>query len=113
MKGDVNLNTAEITEINPETAKTMIEDISTYIALLDVRNPEDFVSGHIKNAISMPVKTIKRSAKELLPDLSQEIIVYCNNEICGKEAVCLLSNLGYTNIFNMGSIKNWTYDIVK
>ncbi len=106
-------NTNMYTEISPENAKVMLEDISTYIVLVDVRRQEEYDLGHIKNAVLIPLDNIRELAPELLPDLSQEIMLYCRSGVRSKAAAEILYNLGYTHLYDLGGILNWPYEIVK
>jgi rhodanese-related sulfurtransferase len=47
------------------------------LVLVDVLPRESFDSGHIPGAISLPLGDIPGGAAAVLPDRSQEIIVYC------------------------------------
>jgi rhodanese-related sulfurtransferase len=47
--------------------------------LVDVRARAGFDEGHLPDAISLPVAEIPERASEILPDPSQEIIVYCGS----------------------------------
>ena len=47
--------------------------------LVDVRVRAGFDEGHLPGAISLPVAEIPQRAREILPDPSREIIVYCGS----------------------------------
>lgn len=47
------------------------------LSIVDVLPRDSFESGHIPGAISLPISEITARAREVLPDLSGEIIVYC------------------------------------
>ncbi len=65
------------------------------IILLDVRPIEEYVAGHLPDALSMPVTELEAR----LPELSQdkEIVAYCRGPYCvfADEAVELLRTNGY------------------
>lgn len=65
------------------------------IILLDVRPIEEYVAGHLPDALSMPVTELEAR----LPELSQdkEIVAYCRGPYCvfADEAVALLRTNGY------------------
>lgn len=50
------------------------------ITLIDVRPREEFTSGHIKGAISIPIEKLKESMKHFSAD--KEIIAYCRGAFC-------------------------------
>ena len=47
------------------------------LALVNVLPAEAFATGHIPGSISLPLEQINERARHLLPDPSQEIVVYC------------------------------------
>lgn len=69
--------------------------------LLDVRSPQEYKEGHLKNAILLPEYEIIEKAKEILPDKNKTIIVYCSSGYRSKRAKKELKKLGYTNIYNL------------
>ncbi|MCC3358082.1 rhodanese-like domain-containing protein [Bacillus sp. REN16] len=54
------------------------------IALIDVRNPFEYQTNHIKGAINLPLSKIKRRKVEIPTD--KEIILYCQTGIRSKQA---------------------------
>lgn len=61
--------------ITAEQAKQMMDRESDYI-ILDVRTLEEYVQGHIPNAILIPDYDIEEKAEEVLKDKNQLILVY-------------------------------------
>jgi len=63
--------------------------------VLDVRPPEEFRAGHIKGALSIPLKELEKHLPELSRD--QEIIAYCRGPYCvmSIEAVQMLRARGF------------------
>lgn len=64
------------------------------VVVLDVRPREEFESGHIPGAISMPVAKLRRALKAVPAD--REVIAYCRGPYCvySDEAVKLLRRRG-------------------
>lgn len=95
--------------ISPENAKNMMEDMS--VTILDVREPMEFSSGHIPNAQNLPVGAVRRKAAAELPDPDATILVYCLSGMRSATACAILSELGYTNVYDLGGIAAWPYEI--
>ena len=53
--------------INAEEAKEMV-DSGEAVAVVDVRNPDEYAAGHVKDAIFMPVDTVLARVDELPRD---------------------------------------------
>jgi rhodanese-related sulfurtransferase len=47
------------------------------LTLVDVLPEESYAMGHIPGAISLPFENLTDRARELLPDLHAQIVVYC------------------------------------
>lgn len=78
--------------------------------MVDVREEEEYITGHAENALLFPVDEIDReSAALLLPDKDRAIIVYCRSGRRSAEAVLKLEDLGYTKLYDVGSLIGWPY----
>jgi len=58
------------------------------IAIIDVRNPYEYQTNHIKGAINFPLSKIKRNKVEIPTD--KDIILYCQTGIRSKQAAKVL-----------------------
>ncbi len=97
--------------ISPKDAKEMMgKDAS--IVLLDVREKDEYKIGHIDKSKNIPVGSISQSTDKLPSDKDAPIIVYCLSGMRSATACKTLGSLGYTNLFNMGGINSWPYEIV-
>ncbi|MBQ5313497.1 MAG: rhodanese-like domain-containing protein [Oscillospiraceae bacterium] len=56
---------------------------------------------------------MEQQAKLLLPDTSQEIILYCRTGSRSFEAANILLALGYTKVYDLGSISDWCCELEK
>jgi rhodanese-related sulfurtransferase/predicted transcriptional regulator len=65
------------------------------ITLIDVRPHEEFSSGHISGAVSVPLEHLKRRLREIPP--RREIVAYCRGPYClmAYEAVSELRRRGF------------------
>jgi rhodanese-related sulfurtransferase/DNA-binding MarR family transcriptional regulator len=63
--------------------------------VLDVRPEDEFASGHLPNAVNIPLSQLERRLAELPP--GHEIVAYCRGPWCvlSFEAVALLRQRGY------------------
>lgn len=108
-EGDENMMKAEYHKISQEEAKKRIDEHEN-IVIVDVRQDNEYKEGHIKNAILIPLDTINDEKPEALPDLDQEILVYCRSGKRSEQASRKLVALGYTNIYDFGGINTWPYE---
>jgi rhodanese-related sulfurtransferase len=105
-------NKASFSNITPEEAKKSL-DTEKDIILLDVRTKEEYETGHIKQSMLIPVDTLKTEAEKQLKDKEAKIFVYCRSGNRSVTAANILVSLGYKNVYNLGGISNWPYEIVK
>ena len=81
--------------------------------ILDVRTMEEFIQGHIPNAICIPNETINENIIKELPNKEQLILIYCRSGNRSKQAADKLIKLGYINLIEFGGIIDWKGEIVK
>ena len=95
--------------ISPEEARKMMDQ--TPVTILDVREPDEFASGHIPGARNLPVGSIRRAARTELPDPDAVILVYCLTGARSMTACAILTELGYTAVYDFGGIALWPYEV--
>ena len=75
--------------------------------VVDVRTVEEYNTGHIKGAINIPLDTIDTISY----DLDDTLIIYCASGKRSLQAVNILSDKGYTHLYNLdGGMLNWGGD---
>lgn len=83
------------------------------VLILDVRNEEEYKESHIPNSVSLPLENMSKEISKVAKDKSKTILVYCSSGKRSTIATDELTNMGYTNVFNMGGISVCEYDTVK
>ena len=96
-------------QITQEEAKEMMD--AQEVIILDVREQDEYDSGHIPGAVLLPVGTIdETTAAEVIPEKDSTVLVYCRSGNRSKTASASLADLGYTNIYDFGGINTWPYE---
>lgn len=96
-------------QISQEEAKEMMD--TQDVIILDVREQDEYDSGHIPGAVLLPVGTIdEETAAEVIPEKDSTVLVYCRSGNRSKTASSVLAELGYTNIYEFGGINTWPYE---
>lgn len=99
-------------QITQEEAKNMID--TQVVIILDVREQDEYDSGHIPGAVLLPVATISEdTASSVIPKVDSVVLVYCRSGNRSKTASAAFAELGYTNIYEFGSIITWPYEVEK
>lgn len=100
---------ASYRQISQEEAKKMMD--TQEVVILDVREQDEYDSGHIPGAVLLPVGTIDEdTAVAVIPAKDATVLVYCRSGNRSKTASSALAELGYTNIYEFGGIKTWLYE---
>ena len=98
-------------QISQETAKEMMD--TQEVVILDVREQNEYNSGHIPEAILLPVGTITEdTAAAVIEDTDTVVLVYCRSGNRSKTASQALADLGYPNVYEFGGINDWPYEVV-
>jgi len=96
--------------IPQDKAKEMMD--SGNVVILDVREQSEYDSGHIKDAVLLPVGTINTdTAASVINSKDSVVLVYCRSGNRSKKASAALAKLGYTNIYEFGGITSWKYGV--
>jgi len=102
---EVGLPLATIEQIAVEELRQRIEEKSVDL-VIDVRRPPEWNSGHIENAIHMPLNHLAESALSLNRD--SKIAVTCAGGYRSSIASSLLEQRGFRNVSNVvGGMTAW------
>lgn len=104
-----NTSDGSYEQITQEEAKEMMD--TQEVIILDVREQDEYDSGHIPGAVLLPVGTIDEdTAAEMIPEKDSTVLVYCRSGNRSKTVSTALADLGYTNIYEFGGINTWPYE---
>lgn len=102
---------SEINKVTFEEAKRIL-DAKPESIMLDVREEEEFITGHAVDAVLFPVDDIDyTTASIIIPDKATPLLIYCRSGRRSAEAAEKLKNLGYTEIYDVGSLIGWPYGL--
>ncbi len=69
--------------------------------IVDVREPYEFATGHVKGAINIPPARLMAGARELATvPKDTEIILYCHSGSRSNVSMHILRSFGFTNLIN-------------
>lgn len=102
---DDTTNTNAATSQQTHTIQTVQADVAQGGLLIDVRTPEEFASGHIKDSVNLPLQDIQNGN---LPDSSKDkpVYVYCRSGSRSAQASAALKAAGYTNVIDLGAMSD-------
>lgn len=71
--------------------------------VIDVRSANEFESGHILQAYNLPIDRIEMMAPVVVRDKNRVLLLHCSTGVRSGLAKKKLEDLGYQNVFNLGS----------
>jgi molybdopterin/thiamine biosynthesis adenylyltransferase/rhodanese-related sulfurtransferase len=95
-----------ITEVEPAAVHAQINNGAVVV---DVRESEEFASGHIPGAKHIPRGYLESRIEGVVPDRSQHVVLYCaSGNRSAYAARTLVEDLGYEHVESMrGGITLW------
>jgi molybdopterin/thiamine biosynthesis adenylyltransferase/rhodanese-related sulfurtransferase len=97
---------SQIDEVDPSEVH---EQLGNGVAIVDVRETEEFAAGHIPGARHVPRSYLESRIEGIVPDRGQRVILYCASGQRSSLAAHTLSDaLGYESVASMtGGITLW------
>lgn len=69
--------------------------------IVDVREPFEFMMGHVKGALNIPPSDLMAGATKLADvDKDTQLILYCRTGSRSNVGIQILQGLGYKNLIN-------------
>ncbi len=101
-----------ITKVSFAQAKKLLDTLPEKV-LLDVREEEEYITGHAVDAVLLPVDELNdETALDVIPTLETPVLVYCRSGIRSNLAAHKLEEYGYTTIYDIGGLVGWPYGLV-
>ena len=94
-----------LTDMTPQQASQKLKT-NPAIRLIDVREAEEYKNGHIAGSMNIALNELYRRTG-LPSDKNTEIFVCCQSGTRSARAKEALLQMGYTRVFNIGSVRNW------
>lgn len=92
--------------LSPLLAVTKMNDADTVV--VDVREPHEYLKGHIENSINIPLGKFPEKVNTLDKHKSSPIIVVCQSGSRSVPACKTLTKENFENVFNMiGGMQSW------
>jgi phage shock protein E len=86
------------------SAKAALAHLKNGALVIDVRSAGEFNSGHLPNAINIPLDEIETALPKRVKDKNQKLLLHCASGMRSGIAKDTLKSLGYANVFNLGSL---------
>jgi rhodanese-related sulfurtransferase len=100
-----------IKDVTTAEAQSLIQknQLNKGFVIIDVRTPSEYISGHIENAVNIDYSSTAFSDEVGKLDKNKAYLVYCRSGSRSKKAVAIMSELGFSEIYNLsGGITGWS-----
>ncbi len=96
----------EIKEIDVAGLKALRKDPS--VAVVDVREPDDWKNGTIPGAATIPRGVLELNIDQVTADKDKKIVVYCGGGSRSALAAYMLQRMGFRNVLSLaGGYRAW------
>ena len=87
-------------------ARAMMQSSSSNLLVVDVRTPQEYLQGHLRSAINIPLSDLPIRVGGIEKD--RPILVYCQTGYRSTQASTILVKAGFTEVYNLeGGILAW------
>jgi rhodanese-related sulfurtransferase len=81
-------------------------DMATVAAVIDVRTPAEFTSGHLEGALNFDIQGMSFMDELATLDPDATYLVYCRSGSRAAAAVDTMKSMGIDNVTNLGSVND-------
>jgi phage shock protein E len=71
---------------------------------LDVRSAGEYASGHLEDALNLPLDQLQQGIALVAPRLDQPLVLYCASGARSAFGCAVLQQMGYTQATNGGGV---------
>lgn len=103
--GDDQSAAPAVAESVAQTSGSTAAPATSDLILIDVRDIEEFATGHLPNATNIPFNDGTLAAQ--IPSLDPNVAygVYCRSGNRSGQAVALMNEAGFTNVVDLGGLE--------
>jgi len=97
--------------VEPMSREALLDAVASgRVLVIDVRPADEYATGHLPGAISLPLDELRRRLDEVPAD--QEVVAYCRGRLCemSHEAVALLRSRGIDARATEDGVLEWRAD---
>lgn len=106
IKTELESRLSGVAQVGPSEAVRMMDDD---VLVLDVRETQEYDSGHLRDARHIPLSALGKRVTELEKYRNKKILAYCRSGSRSNSACRQLKKAGFENVFNMaGGITAWS-----
>jgi phage shock protein E len=85
------------------SARAALAHLKNGALVIDVRSADEFNSGHLSQAINLPLHELETALPHQVKDKNQVLLLHCLSGTRSGIAKGKLKRMGYSNVFNLGA----------
>ena len=98
--------TSGVADVSPNDAVLLIN--REHATVLDVRNANEYATGHITEALHIPLAELESRLAELAKYKDKPLLVNCQGGVRSASACGILTKAGFTKLYNLeGGVNAW------
>ena len=102
---EIRLRTIGVTNV---TAPQAVQLINKGAVVMDVRDRDQFVTGHLVNAKNVPLSDIQSDQKTIEKYRNKTVLAVCETGMTSGKAANLLRGAGFDEVFSLrGGLRAW------
>jgi len=90
----------QLTGVRPDTARDWL---AKGAKVIDVRSEGEFQERHLPGTINLPLDRLRDEIARVAPSKEQPLLLHCLSGGRSGSGTAMLKDMGYRNVFNLGS----------
>ena len=100
---------AKVHEVDNAAVKKRLDAKDPKLKVIDVREDHEWQKGHVPGAVHLGRGILERDIEKLVPNVDDELVLYCGGGFRSALAAESLQRMGYKNVHSMaGGWTGWT-----
>jgi len=92
--------------VSEEDIRTAKQEVQKGALLIDVRRPDEFISGHLPDAVNIPVQQLPQQLTSLSTRKYKSAVVYCRSGSRSSQAAAILRKNGW-KVIDVATQQDW------
>lgn len=97
--------------LSPQQARQRMLQLSDYL-LFDLRTRAEYCEMHLPGALCVPAAGLAAAVARAAAARDTPVFLYCRVGLRSRAAAEELARLGYTQVYDLGGIVDWPYEVV-
>ena len=97
---------ALVAGLSAQSCAPAVDQVESNAKVIDVRTTQEWNTGHLEGAIHLSMDLLPSKIEALVPDKTQQVILYCRSGNRAGQMLSVMKKLGYENVINAGGVNS-------